>query len=227
MNHLPDPILAWYLFCLGLAVGVVLLAMAAYLTVSPRWLRWLLLASGVLAAGRYMTMALLAVSPHPQELRWAWRCWYGTSIGLTFPSLVALDQLVRHPAMTPRKLLQWYAPFLAAYLAVLVFGHMDIVRDPMVGNVVRLGGWALRLLAFTQAWFVLAFLGMAGLLLKKISSQPIQIALVFLLAAYAYLGLDGVLVTLGRWYLRPFLFSEIFALLAIWLALETADKHPA
>ena len=227
MNHLPDPILAWYLFCLGLAVGMAVLAMSAYLSVSPPWLRWLLLASGVLVASRYVTMALAAISPHPQELWWLRWCWYGTSIGLTFPSVVALDQLARHPAMTPKKLLQWYAPFLAAYLLVLLFGRMEWFRDPLVGTTVKLGGWAIYLLAFAQACFVMVFLAMAGFLLSKIRSPHIQMALILLMAAYAYLTLDGVLVTFGRWYLRPFLFSEIFALLAIWLAFETADKHPA
>jgi len=63
------------------------------------------------------------------------------------------------------------------------------------------------------------------LLIRKIQTMRIRLALGVLMAAYAYLGLDGTLLALGRWYARPFLFSELLAFLAIWFALEMARNQ--
>lgn len=220
----PSPIVGWYLFWLGVAVGVTALAMTAYLAISPRWLRWLLLASGAFVASRYVTMALFATSPEPHALWALRRCWVATSVGLTFPAIVALDQLVRHPAMSPKKLLRWFSPFLACYALVLGFGRFELTADPLVGTSPRLvGGW-LWVLAVVQGLFVIGVLALGALLIQKLTSRRIRIALFGLMGAYGYLGLDGLFLALDRWYFRPFLFSEILALIAIWFALETARQ---
>lgn len=213
-----EPGVAWYLFVLGVATGLVVLLLTAYLSVSPPWLRWLLLASGVLAAGRYVVMALFAVSADPQAL-WGLRaCWFGTSIGLTLPGVVAMDQLVRHPAMTPKKLVQGYAPFAAAYLAAILLGSYELAADPLAGHSLRLVGWGRWLLAATHSVFVASFVWLAAMVCRKVPVPRIRLALGVLMAAYVYLWLDGVLQ-------RPCLYSELLAMGALWFALETARRQ--
>ena len=210
-----------YVFFLGLATGVTILAMSAYLSVSPAWLRRLLLASGVLVAGRYVVMTLCAIGLDPRTWWLPRLCWFATSVGLTLPGAVALDQLVRHPAMTPKKLLRWYAPFFAASCVALLLGRSTVVSDPIAGARPLLVGWALGLFGCAQGAFVLSFLGLSVLLMMKLKSWHIRRALGVLVAAYACLGV----FTCGRWPVELFLFSEILTLLAIWFALNSASRN--
>ncbi len=214
-------IVGWYLFFLGLATGATILAMTAYWAVSPRWLRWWLLASGLFVLSRYVTMTLFATSPNPQPFWGLRRCWFATTVGLTCPSAVALDQLVRHPAMSPTKLMRWLSPFFVGYAIVLLFGPMELTLDPIVGMKPHLVGWGRGLLTGTEGLFVIGFLWVGAQVLSKLPSRRIRIALLGLMIAEGYLGLDGLLVALGRGH-HPFLCSEIFALMAIWFALDTA-----
>ena len=93
------------LFFLGLASGVILLPLTAYRFVTPRWLRWVLWASGVLLLIRN----LLIVRGIHAETAYA----FIAMTGFTLPGVVALDQLIRHPNMTPKKLLvRWCLPLL-------------------------------------------------------------------------------------------------------------------
>ena len=220
---LPGQVLVgWYLFLLGLAAGLTLLAMTAYLTVSPPWLRWLLVLTGVLVMGRYCTMALFALYQDPQPVWGLRRYWLGTSIGLTLPTVVALDQLVRHPAMTPRKLLTWFAPFLAAYLLILLFGAFQPTFDPVIGwRPVLTGPWP-WILAGVQTVFVGIFLWLSSLVMRRLPFPKVRLAIAVLMASQVYLALDGYLILLHVQYFRPFLFSEMTALAAIWFALQTA-----
>ena len=153
--------------------------------------------------GRYLAMALLTTGAQPVMPR----LWLGSTIGLTFPGLAAVDQLVRHPAMTPQKLLKAYAPFFTFSLLAIALKSMAV-------------------LALTQ----LAYAGLMGwlalLLSKKVPSRHIQVALWGLVAAFLYIALDGVLLALGVWYRWPFLYSELLTLLAVWWAFETARQHP-
>lgn len=217
------PLLAsCYLFLLGLASGAGLLAITSYRRVSPRWLKWLLILSGLFVISRYLTMALFTSEEAPQRFWALHRCWFATSVGLTLPGVFAIDQLLRHPALSPKKLLYWFSPFLVLYGLVIGFGQFLPVPDRVIGWTPRLApGWQL-LVSLTQATFVLGFIGVGLLLIRKIPSRPIQGALLGLVASYAYLGIDGVLLAMGRWYFRPFLYSEIFALLALWYAYETS-----
>ena len=211
-----------YLFLLGLASGITLLALTAYRRVSPPWLKWLLIASGVFVMSRYVTMALFTSDEAPQRF-WALRhCWFATSIGLTLPSVFAIDQLLRHPALSPKKLLCWFAPFLAAYSAVILFGAFSPVPDRVGGWIPRLSsGWQ-AFVAIVHGTFVIGFLGICGMLMRKIPSRPIRASLLGLAVGQAYLAVDGLLLASGRWYFRPFLYSEMLTLLAIWHAYETS-----
>jgi len=211
-----------YLFLLGFASGLAILAISSYRRVSPRWLKWLLVASGLFVIGRYVTMALFTSEEAPQRF-WALRhCWYGTSLGLTLPSVFAVDQLIRHPAMTPKKLLIRFAPFLIAYLAVIFFADAQAVPDRVVG-------WSLKLtppwraaVIVVQSVFVLGFVGISLMLMAKLPSWPIRRALLGLVAGHVYLTLDGLIQAFGGWYFRPNLYSEMVTLLALWHAYETA-----
>ena len=216
------PLAGLYLFLLGLASGFALLAISAYRHVSPGWVRWLLIVSGLLVIGRYDAMAAFATAADPQHV-WALRhLWFATSLALPLASALAVDQLIRHPAMTPHKLLVWLAPFLASYGAVMLFGEMVSGPDRVVGWTVHLApGWQ-RLLGMTHAVFVLVFLTGCGLLVRKLPSGPIRIALLGLMLSQAALAFDGLLSAFGGWYFRPYLYSEMFTLLALWYAYETS-----
>ena len=210
------------MFLLGLATGVTLLTVSAYRRVSPSWLKRLLMGCGLLMAGRYVTMALFAATADPARVWPLHRLWLGSAVGLTFPGVVAVDQLIRHPAMTPRKLLRWCSPFLIAYGAVMLAGDAAPVADRVAGWAPRLAPLWRLILSVVQALFVIGFIGLCLLLMRKIPSASIRKPLLALSAAYAYLGADGLLIASGHWYFRPFLYSELAALLALWYAYETA-----
>ena len=211
-----------YLFLLGLASGVTLLTITSYRRVSPAWVKRLLIASGIFVISRYVAMALFATAVSPERV-WAWRrCWFATSVGLTLPSVFAIDQLIRHPAMTPQKLLRWFAPFLLAYAALILFGKTTPIADRVMGWAPRLTpAWRLFTSA-AQSVFMLGFVGMSAMLMRKIPSRPIRTALLGLMLGQLALGLDGLILSLGAWYFRPFLYSEMLTLFALWHAYETS-----
>lgn len=218
------PLAGAYLFLLGLASGITVLAITSYRLASPAWLRRLLIVTGFLVIGRYVTMALFTQADAPERFWALRRLWFATSYGLTLPSVVAVDQLIRHPAMTPKKLLTWFAPFLVAYLAVSLFGAFRPSPDPVAGwQPELLPAWA-GVVSIVQTLFVLAFVGGCALFIRKIPVRPIQSALAILAAAHVALAIDGVVLAMGGWYFRPFLFSEMLMLLALWHAFTTAAK---
>ena len=216
------PLASAYVFLLGLACGITLLSLTAYRHVSPAWLKWLLISLGLFVMSRYISMALFT-SPEASVRFWGLRhCWFASSVGLTLPSLMAIDQLLRHPGMSPGKLLRLFSPFLVAYGSVILFGAMTPQPDRIVGWIPHLSsGWH-WLLSGVQVVFVLGFLSICIGLMWKLPSPPIRRALLGLALAHTYLGLDGVWLALGKWYFRPFLYSEMVALLALWYAYETA-----
>ena len=219
------PLAGLYLFLLGLAGGVVLLTLTAYRRVSPPWVKGLLLAVGLFMFGRYATMALFAAAARPEPL-WALRhFWFATSLGLPLSSAFALDQLIRHPAMTPKKLLVRLSPFLLAYAAVILFGRATPVPDRVIGWSLHLSpGWQ-RLLSATHGLFVAGFLGICALLIRKIPTRAIRIALFGLAFGQACLAADGFILASGHWYFRPYLYSELLMLAALWHAFETAGAQ--
>lgn len=210
-----------YLFLLGLASGLTILTITSYRHVSPRWLKWLLIATGVFVISRYVTMALFTLPNAPEHFRWLRHCWYATSVGLTLPSIMAIDQLLRHPAWSPKKLLVWFSPFLAADAAVILFASPLIPEHVEPWSPVLGRGWG-WLLSIVQSVFVVGFISLCVLLMRKIPSRPIRMALLALTVGQAYLGVDGLLLAMGKWYFRPFLYSEMLTLLAIWYAYETS-----
>lgn len=211
-----------HLFLLGLAAGLSLLTATSYRRVSPPWLRRLLIALGVFVAFRYFAIAVFAQVEDPRSVWWLRHAWFATSIGLTLPSVVALDQLLRHPAITPAKLLRAFSPFIAAYAAVILFGGFSPTPAPGGGWMPELSPAWRTVMSAAQAAFVLGFTAIAGFVMWKFPLKPARTALAGLLAAHWYLGFDGILVAAGAWYPWPFLYSEMVALLALWHAFETA-----
>ena len=212
-----------YLFLLGLASGIALLPLTAYGTVSPRWLKWLLLGAGLFTISRYVTMALFT---HPEAPRrfWALRhCWFASSIGLTLPSAVAVDQLLRHPAISPQKLLQWYAPFFIAFGLVILFGGTVPEADPLIGWKPHLtAGWRLWLSGSSLA-FVVSFAVIGSALIRKVPVPRIRLALLALIVAQGSLGVNSLLLGREPGPVSPFLYSELAGLLALWYAYRTAS----
>ena len=213
-----------YFFLLGLASGLALLTLTAFRRVSPGWLRCLLLASGGFVISRYLAMAAFANAARPEAV-WPWHYgWFATSLAIPLQTAFALDQLIRHPGMTPKTVLLRFIPWLATYLAIILFGRMEAAPDRVMGWTVHLTpGWQ-RLLAATHATFVLAVVSLVAMSARRLPSSPIRLALWGLAASQLLLALEGILAGLGHWYVRPYLYSEACALVALWYAYDTASR---
>ena len=208
---------------LGAALGLVALPLSVCLDVSPRWLRQLLIGCGALLALRYLVMALSLAGGDA-------RAWWGVRslcsvhlIGLTWPAVVAADQLIRNPAVTPKTLVRWYAPFLAISLFIMVFGHTGLM--PAGGDEVRLallGGWA-RLAGLLLGLFATALWAIGGAVWTRLPTGPVKAALTGLLGAYALVGLEG-LVQATRPSPGPWMWPEMLALVALWAALRAGQR---
>lgn len=189
-------------FILGFAGGVALLTLLAYRRVSPPWLRWLLIATGALMIARYVTMARLPDDEALQPmgaLRWLW---VAGAVGLTLPSVFAVDQMVRHPAMTPKKLLRWYAPLLVLYGASLLAPGRPWMAPAVTGL------------------FVLALLWVCGLLARQLPDGRIRRALLGLSLASCVFAGAGLVVAFGHGRLPLLLATEMLTLLALWYAYD-------
>ena len=199
------------MFLLGFAYGLALLALTAYRHVSPAWLRWILFATAVGMLARYASIAAFALAEKPETI-WPLRhFWFASSVGLTLPSVFAVDQLLRHPALTPTKILKFFSPFLAVYLALIAFGGFTAVPDPVLGWTLKLSrNWTLVVSA-TQSAFVLLFLAAGVWVLRKVPVAAIRLPVLLLMLAHVCL------------YFRPFLFSEMAALLCLWYSFESAN----
>lgn len=132
------PLARPYLFLLGLAAGLTILTATAYRRTSPAWLRGMLLACAALMLGRYVALAAHTSPDAAERFEVLRRFWFASVIGLTLPSVFAVDQLVKHPAMTPMRLLRWCAPFLAASAAILLLAPLRLMPDSV-------GAWAVHL----------------------------------------------------------------------------------
>ena len=178
-----------HLFLLGLAGGLSLLTLTSYRRVSPAWLRWLLIVSALVMFSRYVATAAFVTTTSPERLRVLRHVgWFVTLLGFIVPSVFAVDQLLRHPAMTPKKLLVRFLPFLAAASIAAPFQWWR---------------WILH------GSFALAFAAFCVLLIRKIPSWPMRLALLGLAIGQSYLAFDG-------------LYAEMAMLLALWFAYETA-----
>ncbi|MBI4355611.1 MAG: hypothetical protein HY597_04085 [Candidatus Omnitrophica bacterium] len=221
-------ILGWYLFFLGLAAGCVVVTLTRYEQVSPRWLRGVLMGLGGLLLARCALMAGLALSDDPQPW-WVWhRLWFVTAMGLTLPAVLVIDQLLRHPALSPKKILRWCSPVLAACLIIVLCGRTQRHGDPLIGWVPQLTGFWRVGWAVGQTLFVLGFTTICVLVMRLMRSRSVRAALLALLLAFLPVGVQGLLVLLGRpWppsaILNPFV--EIGILCALGHAYDVALRR--
>lgn len=212
-----------YLFLLGLACGVTFLPVSAYLRVSPQRVRWLLVMSGILIVTRYVALANAAMD-RSASLESAARFWFGSMAGFTLPSVFAVDALIRHPAMTPKKLLRGFSPFLAAYAALFFLAQGAEVTRPD-GTAFALNPFWRMVAVAVQAVFALGFVGLCLLLIQKIPVPSVRGALFLLVIVHAYLGVVSALIAIRGWeLLSPFVLPEMFTLVAIWYAFQTAAR---
>ena len=168
---MPSPAGA-HLFSLGPAAGLSLLTLTSYRRVSPAWLKRVLLAGALCLFGRYAVLAMFAAAASPESLRiLRVTGWFITLLALILPSIFAVDQLLRHPAMTPKKLLIRCLPFFAAASTAAPFP------------------WWCRIL---HAAFALAFVALCIALIRKIPSRPFQLALLVLAAGQSALAFGGL-----------------------------------
>ena len=187
---MPSPADAVLNFQVGLAAGLSLLTLTSYRRVSPAWLHRLLMAGALFVFSRYVAMAVCATTSSPEGPRILRHVgWLALLLGFILPSVFAIDQLLRHPAMTPKKLLVRSSfPFLVAWSTATPFQWLRWIY---------------------QGMFVLAFVVICALLMRKIPSQPIRLALLGLAVGQSCLAFGG-------------LYGEMAMLLALWYAYETA-----
>ena len=220
-------------FLLGVAAGLTVLTMTAYRRVSPSWLKWLLLATGVLTLSRYIVMACVGAASSPDRF-WSWGYgYYVRSIGFTLPSVMAIDQLLRHPKMSPQRLLRWIAPLLLVDALIIGVATFAPPLDRLRGWVPHTTGWrpvlidallgARWVFSLAQWAFIIGFIGVTALLRRQpYVAQPTRRALWALLLAYMILGADEALVAIGGWLTPPLLYPDMAVLLAIWYAYDTS-----
>ena len=203
------PSAGWTIFLLGFSAGLCGLLLHEYVLLSPRWFRWIVTLSGLGVISRYVLLAMIVITP-PATLGWEVRlidAW--ASISLTLPCAVAVDQLVRHPAMTPKKLLGFYAPCAAALLVTFITGSNR------------------ALLAVIHGAFALAVVWFSTLLIRKLPGTSVRLALAGLAAAQVVLAgcrLVGLLFALD---IRLVLLTDLLVLASIWTALKTARTSPS
>lgn len=181
-------------FLLGLASGIAVLAITSYRHVSPPWLKWWLVATGILLIARY---ALLAAPPtvEPSDAAWSARLlWCAGAAGFTTPGIFAVDQLLRHPAMTPLKLLRWCALLLVLYAAACPW---------------------LRLAIIVQGLVALGLLGFCVMLSRHIPPSALRRSVLVLGIGY---GVWGVASLAGSWRLA----SELLLLVVLWSTFEAS-----
>ena len=109
-------------FLPGIACGMSLVLLTSFRTISTREIRWVLIACGLLLVSRYISLA----STSPRYIlgaEWFRLLEIERTLGLWVPYAISLDQVLRHPAMTPKRVLRGCVVvsliyLLASYLPV-------------------------------------------------------------------------------------------------------------
>lgn len=185
-------------FFAGLGCGLTLLLAAAIRPVSPRWLKQLLIGLLLLQGASYLLPVLTQTM---------------TSTGLLLCSVFAVDQLIRHPAMSAKQLLVWCSPlivFALATTAVLLFAPDKI--PPLWRSCFLLGIPVLGSAGFAL-WVLLLF--------PKIPSREMRRALGLLAAAHT-LQAGAFLFSLWQAGLPAAFHTDLLLLIALWHAYDTA-----
>lgn len=213
-----------YCFLLGLSAGVALLATTSYRRVSPTWLKWSLLASGTLLMAHYLTLALFT-SPTPPQHLWALRfLWHLMPITLLFPAVMAIDQVLRHPAMSPTTLLKWLAPFLVADILMIVLAQSTVIPHPITSWMLSMDRGFVILSTLLHEAILVTVISVCLLVIRKPLPHLMRQALGVLALGCTVLGLALTLVAARAWDRIPLLISELLMLLALWHAYEAGAE---
>lgn len=200
-------------FLLGLTSGLAVLTLTAYRRVSPTWLKGLLIAVGGLIISSYFIQAA-DISLHERIDRLLMGLHV---IGLTLPCVFAIDQLIRHPAITPKKLLQWYSPFA---LLCLMVGFVVSNPDNLfaaINSSVTVWLWLMVL----HGLFIIGLVTVCVLLFRKIPSPSIRTALSGVTLGQIAVALTAfaALWRLPDWSL---FIAESIAWVTLWYAYDTS-----
>ena len=130
--------------------------------------------------------------------------WLAGLIGLTWPVMAAVDQLVRHPAMTPKKLALWYAPFLVCSLVAIV------------------GGMA-RAVGCLLAGFSAVLMVVAGAMWRRLPPGAVKSALAMLMVAAVACAAEGVARAIDPSGL-PWMWPEALVMTGVWRSFRAASR---
>lgn len=182
-------------FLLGLASGLVLLPLMSYRHVSPGWLRAGLWAGGLLLLSRYLLIYGSAAANAALA--------FSETAGFLLPAVVALDQLIRHPGMTPKKLvITWCLPLLAVAGGICWWPAASALAVDLCGA---------------------ALCAACLFLMTKIPLPALHRALFILSLSYGFWVVERVTARLHGSSL-PFALSELTLLIGLWYAYETAHS---
>ena len=218
------PPAAGSLFWLGCASGITVMAGTAYRHISPAWLKWLLAATALVLLARYAALACLSLTSVPEHVGVLRPLWLAAPISLLLPSAAAADLLIRHPAMTPQKLMRLLSPALIGYGLIIVCAPARLVPTLAAGWLVRLTGLWQALFLALQLSVSLGFVGVCVLLIRKIPLRPIQHGLALLALSQLLQGVDAIRVAVHVGSSALSIQTEIASLLAIWFACETGAR---
>ena len=213
-----------YCFLLGLSTGATILTITSYRRVSPAWLKWLLMGSGMLLITHYLTLALLT-TPAPLHDTWPLRfVWHTMSMTLLFPGVMAIDQLLRHPAMSPKTLLTWLAPVLTADAVIGSLARLTVTPNPAGGWISSLDSGSMLLGTLLHEAVLVTAIAACLLLIRKPLPRLMRQALAGLAGGFAVFGIMLALFAARQWLQIPLLLSEVLLLLALWYAYETGAE---
>ena len=162
---MPAPMAGFYM--LGLVTGTALFPVWTFGRVSPSWMRGLILGCQLVIAAHYCLLGQMPPAG-PDDLQWFRPVWLAQGAQVIV-SAVVLDQLIRHPAMSPRRLLLAAGPFAAV---------------PVLAAIIGPGAWTAWGTEGALTAFHLLYAAVGGFLLLKIRMRRLQGMLALLLIAH-------------------------------------------
>jgi hypothetical protein len=191
-------------FTAGLSTGLALMLLLSFRPLSPRWLRWNLYLDGLFLAAFSATRGAVEATAYAQYSSFV------LTLSLALPSLFAIDQLVRHPAMRLQRL------SMAASIAFLV-----IVLCYVLEGFTQARLWG-RLSLVWGACVALAIAFMAVRFLKSVPHPTVKAALGGLVLGLAAITAHHLLNLAGT-APEALMLLEPLAIFLIWFGF---DKIP-
>lgn len=199
---------ALLIYLTGIASGTVLLAMSAYRHASPVWLKWLLWITGLFLILRYTLTVLFLESGSLHFFQLQSYRWAVATACLCVPALFVIDQMLRHPAMSPEKFARIALPAILIQALCVLFGDQFAFLGWVSFGVFQL--FALALVVFCiRLW-------------PQIPNTLLKRALSILIAALAFLAGESIMSLMGSTLSASGVLAEILMLAALWHTYETS-----